>query len=416
MRTTPRAGGSYSFVRTIFEQVDDRKLVAALESPYTTGRPPSYPVRALLRAFLTKYVLSIQFNLDLVERLQTDRNLRQACGFDHQAPSSPTLSRFFKRLLAHQDLVEKCVSDVTSRMRRYLPNLGQTVAIDGTDVESWAHPDRGADQDARWGVRHCIRPSGKEVMETYFGFKLHALVCADSGVPLSFILTPANVNDGTMFVSVVDKAMGELPWLEPKYILGDRGYDYRKNYPAAVDRGITPVINIRNSKPKGSSMVYEPVAGAPVCLGGKAMKYVRTDPETGHHLFRCPAKGCKLKAEGTKAIKHCDDQVWENPADNLRIVGIIARQSKEWDRQYDKRQSVERWFNSAKHSRLLDTHRQLSMARVRLHATLSVLAWQATAIARLQAENRIQTKLTGRVGFRQMRVSARMVVRQKVAA
>ena len=229
---------------------------------------------------------------------------------------------------------------------------------------------------------------------------------ADSGVPLSAVLTPANLNDGMMFAPLLDKAMKELPWLEPEYVVADRGYDYVKNYRAAADRKMTPIIRSRNTKPKKSSSVYDPVAGAPVCLGNIPMKYVRTDPDSGHHLFRCQIQGCRLKVKGTKAIRHCDDWSWEDPADDLRVLGIVARQSPEWRKHYTKRWAVERWFRSAKHSRLLDTHRQLSMNRVRLHAALSLLAWQATALARLQAEGRVQTKVTGKAGFRQMRIGA----------
>ena len=55
------------------------------------------------------------------------------------------------------------------------------------------------------------------------------------------------------------------------------------------------------------------------------MEYVRTDPETKAHLFRCQAGGCPLKTGGTKAITHCDSEIWEQPGTNLRVLGPLPR-------------------------------------------------------------------------------------------
>ena len=42
MGTPPLTGGGYPSLSLILEGIDDRDLLAALEVPYTTGRPP-YP-------------------------------------------------------------------------------------------------------------------------------------------------------------------------------------------------------------------------------------------------------------------------------------------------------------------------------------------------------------------------------------
>ena len=113
------------------------------------------------------------------------------------------------------------------------------------------------------------------------------------------------------------------------------------------------------------------------------MEYVRTDPETGHHLFRCPTGGCHLKAKNSGAVLYCDYEVWEDPMENLRAVGIVWRGSEEWDNHYSKRMSIERIFRSLKHSRGLEGHRYRGMAKVRLLSSLSLLCFQATVLARL---------------------------------
>ena len=122
-------------------------------------------------------------------------------------------------------------------------------------------------------------------------------------------------------------------------------------------------------------------------MGGEEMEYVRTDPETKAHLFRCQAGGCPLKTGGTKAITHCDSEIWEQPGTNLRVLGPLPRFSSAWKRLYRQRMSIERVFRSLKHSRGLEGHCMRGMRKILLQATLSVLTFQATALARVKAKD-----------------------------
>ena len=71
----------------------------------------------------------------------------------------------------------------------------------------------------------------------------------------------------------------------------------------------------------------------------------------------------------------------------LRIVGLLPRCSEEWKAEYKKRMIIERYFSSDEHSRLLDTHRYLSIEKVSLHVAMSTLAYLGTALARLKADD-----------------------------
>ena len=68
-------------------------------------------------------------------------------------------------------------------------------------------------------------------------------------------------------------------------------------------------------------------------------------------------------------------------------MGLLPRCSAEWKAEYKKRPIIERYFSSGKHSRLLDTHRHLSMIKVSLHVAMSMLAYLATALAHLKADD-----------------------------
>ena len=64
----------------------------------------------------------------------------------------------------------------------------------------------------------------------------------------------------------------------------------------------------------------------------------------------------------------------------LRKLGRTARASQDFKNLYDQRQTIERFFGSAKHSRLLDQHQYRGMSKIRLHVALSMLTYTATML------------------------------------
>ena len=266
-----------------------------------------------------------------------------------------------------------------------LAPMDAIVAVDSTIFPSYSNPNRSvvSDPDARWGVKHSARAKegGKE---WGWGYKLHLLTDVTFGTPLALIVTPAHRGDTTVLPLLVRKALESHPWLNITHLVADRGYDSAANHRFLVDRDITPVIHIRSSSNGGLHQGIYTTMGAPTCLGKLEMEYVRTDLETGHHLFRCPLEGCHLIEKGTKPLRHCDHEVWEDPMVNLRVVGTMSRLSPEWKRIYRLRMGIERTFRFLKHSRGLEQHCARGMKKILLQATLSVLTYQATIMARLR--------------------------------
>ena len=298
----PKSG--YGFLAAILDGVDDGPLLDVLQAYRWTGRR-GYPIKAMLRACLAKFVLKIRYNNQLLERLRGSRHLREVCGFGEEVPSESALSRFTDRLADHQDLLEQCLVSITEELRHLvptvkrrkgkqdwpLPPLGAVLAMDSTLFETFSNPNRKvvSDPDARWGLKHSAKAKdGKEVYG--FGYKMHLVSDATHGVPLSFIVTPANENDSIHLPDVLRKTMAAYPWMEPGCLLADRGYDSLENHRYLVGLGIIPVIHIR--KPTAHDGLYDGIytsEGQPTCMGQQPMEYVRTDPETGAHLFRCQA-------------------------------------------------------------------------------------------------------------------------------
>ena len=394
--------GGYGFLFAILDGLDDKPLVQTLQAYRPTGRP-GYPLRVMLRAYLVKFILNIRYNNQLLERLRGSRKLREVCGFGDDIPSESALSRFVNRLSYHQGLLEQCLVNVTEELRELvptvkrqegrqdqpLPPLGAVLAVDSTLFETFSNPNRKvvSDPDARWGLKHGARVKDGD-KEWGFGYKMHLISDATHGLPLGFTITPANKSDSTELRPALRKTLAAYPWLEPGSLLADRGYDSLVNHQFLVRLGLVPVIHIR--KPTAQDGLYDGIytaEGKPTCLGQQAMDYIRTDPETGAHLFRCPGTGCPLKKEGTKAIVHCDTEIWEEADANLRVLGPLPRFTEAWKRLYRLRMSIERIFRSLKHSRGLEGHCARGLRKITLQATLSVLTFQMTALARLRAKD-----------------------------
>ena len=395
----PQAAKSgYALLSSILDGIEDDELLHALQLTRPTGRP-GYPFRSMWRAWLCKYILRVRYNVELTDRLRGSSKLREICGFGGAVPSESTFCRFFSRLTYFQALVEQCVVAVTDQLGLKLPDLGKIVAVDSTAVETYENPNRKTargepcgDTDARWGVKHSSKTKEGQT-EYFFGYKVHTIADVIHGIPLGFVMTPGNEGDTRLLPELVRKAQQTHGWLRPDYLLADRGYDSTRNHLFLMDQDITPVIHMtRPSHTELHQGIYDD-KGSPTCLGKSSMEYVRTDPETGHHLFQCPTGGCKMKQRGTKATRHCDTEVWEDPAEQPRIVGVLPRASPLWKSLYKKRWGIERIFRSLKHSRNLDQHCFRGLRKNLLHATLSMLTYSATVLGRLTAGDERRMRL-----------------------
>ena len=340
------------------------------------------------RAVLTKYLLGLRYYRELSEMLRSNNTIRYLCGFGESTPNNSSICRFFKRLTSHLDLVEQAihrlVEQIAEAVRDYPdhngPPVGHALAIDSTDIEAWVDVQRKpyGDPVAKWGIR--TNPDALDGKEFFYGYKLHLVCDANYGVPLTWEVLPANRNDSPTLPGLVDQIASFYPDLKTRYLMADKGYDALSNYEHLDGHRIIPVIPLRDTDKEG----FYDSKGRPLCFGGKPMEYVRTDAKKGH-LFRCRKRGCRLKNR-TGMTRYCDIEYHEPlEGDALRKVGRLVRTTKRWKRRYKQRTTVERAFRSLKHSRLLNQHRFLGLTKMRLHASLSILAYCATMLARIQA-------------------------------
>ena len=353
---------------------------------YRWNARPGYPLSALWRSYVASFHLNLPHTNALIRRLQDDADLRSLCGFEGRLPHRSAFNRFIQRLSYHPDLVESALASVTNKLRELLPDLGETVAVDGTTVRTHSNPNRRriSDPEASWTAKNSARAKagGKE---WHFGYKSHAVADAKYGVPLGQIVTTASRSDSPELPMVIEHTKALLPWFKPKVTIADRGYDAQSNHEYLHRRGIIPIIHIR--KPVAADGLYDGAytkGGVPVCVGQVPMEYVGSDPKRGR-LYRCRSEGCHLKESFKGGSLHCRDGVWEDPSKNLRLFGVIRRDSPRWKALYRQRQAIERVFKSMKESRRLERHCVRGLRQIRLHVLMSTLAFQATALVRVLA-------------------------------
>ena len=314
----------------------------------------TYPVEALWRATLCKYLLGIRYNTDLATRLRSDAGLRRACGFldadgsgGVRTPVGTTIGQFFNRLALRRDLVDAAGLAVVDRLADAIdeakaqgdPRAGRVMVIGSTDVATYSDVAMGeyGDLEAAWGRRErertALRPSltrkGAET-ESFFGYRLHLICDAHWGFPLAHLVLAANESRSAALPRLVDQMIEEHPWLVPEYLVGNRDYDVLQNYAHLDQRGIIPIIPLRELR-----------------------------------------RGEREQGRSVDDIRRF-----------LREVGRVPRDGELWRELYAKQATVYRLFADLKRHRMLGEHNYRGATKVGLHTTLSVLTYTATMLAR----------------------------------
>jgi hypothetical protein len=168
------------------------------------------------------------------------------CGFDpargeKAVPPAWVYSRFLKKLMARQNLLEAMFNRLVEELAKQLPDFGRILAIDGKALASFVRgrkrqatkvkPDGRRELDADWGQKtlRVEREDGStwEKVVRWFGFKLHLVVDAIYELPVAFKVTRASASEIKQGHRLIDQMAEQAPAILKRceYWLGDRGYD-----------------------------------------------------------------------------------------------------------------------------------------------------------------------------------------------
>jgi len=337
-------------------------LIADLEATRWTGRP-GYPMRTMVGMALVKSLYLLPTWTRAVALVREHRALADAIG---GAPSIDSCYRFSRKLREHKAVLDTAIAQVLMSLREQLPEFGQNVAIDGSDLPAYANGqrfvskggkrrERFSDPDASWGHRSAIstRKGGG-----YYGYKIHAAVDVKYGVPVAWTTRTAKDAEVPVVTTLLDAMRGN--GFAPATCAMDKGYDACAIYAECESRGIRPIVPLR--------LTGKVVAGEhlpPACDHG-TWTFAGSDARRGAAKYRCPSGECSPASVWIKAD---------------RLHTLIPRGTERWKALYKGRAAVEREFGTLKHRWALLPLRVRRIERVALHVDLTVLARLACALA-----------------------------------
>ncbi len=277
------------------------QLVAELAATRWTGRP-GYPIRVMVGMALAKSLYALPTWTRTVDLAREHAALRIALGCPDAAtvPSVHACYRFAAKLRAFKPRLDACVDRVTAALHEQLPELGATVAIDASDMPAYANgqrylykggPERKrySDPDASWGHRSAVstRASG-----SFYGYKLHQIVCADTGLPLAWRVETARAQESTFAVPLLESARER--GFRAEIAVMDMGYDHTPVYDGFEARDCHPSRGAvaspgRGGRP-GTRRARRSARGSPPGRGGAGRPPGRTRAgSAGRTLAPCSA-------------------------------------------------------------------------------------------------------------------------------
>ena len=131
--------------------------------------------------------------------------------------------------------------------------MGREVAIDASDMPAYANgqryiynggPERQtySDPDASWGHRSAVstRKGGG-----FYGYRIHAAVCAVTGLPLAWRVETARSHESMHVASLLDAVTAR--GFSPVTVAMDMGYDNSRVYAECAECDVVPIIPLRRN-------------------------------------------------------------------------------------------------------------------------------------------------------------------------
>jgi Transposase DDE domain len=174
----------------------------------------------------------------------SDKKLLKLLGYK----SEPDKSIFSK---VRKEVGEEKIGKVAELiiLEIYRGRFISAVAIDSTFIPYWFEKDT----DAAWGhvtlprkEKEVLGEGKKDVKKKILkkGYKLHVIYDVETGIPLYWIVLPANVHDKDAFKTLFDYVKAHFKFAHNAKFLADSAYDSSDVRFVLRESGITPVIAV----------------------------------------------------------------------------------------------------------------------------------------------------------------------------
>jgi hypothetical protein len=368
---------SLATVRRFFALLPDGKLLEALRQHRGRGRNDC-PVHVLWRIHVARYLLRHVTMEACLAELDRNPALRKVVGIEPgmKIPQPWNMSRFLEVLGSPQHLavLKEMFVELTRRLAGAVPDLGQHLAGDSAALNARADKDGkgSALPQPEGGRKEYTDDSGKvtAVLE-WFGYKFHLLVDVKHEVILDYLTTPATTADSTVLPQLLANVQQVLPRSayptrkgegRIKTLAYDKAADNQNTHQLLAQACIKPLIEIRSLWKNqteellpghdGNSNVVHDEAGTLYCYDKVSavpckhkMAYLGHEKSRGTLKYRCPARHEGWTCPSDKRCNGCSTYgktVRVKCELDLRRFPPIPRATKEFERRYNGRTSVER--------------------------------------------------------------------------
>lgn len=154
-----------------------------------------------------------------------------------------TLSRAFGNI--SEDFLKSLFHKLVIKLHDKGVVTGRFLVVDATHIYAYFNTRKDTNKHpvvgAAWGEHHG----------SFYGYKVHILIDADSEMPIAMILSPGNDHDSQHFVPLLEEFEANYDFDEIIALLADGAYDQKDFRGTVVEKtgGIfLPVCNPRNSK------------------------------------------------------------------------------------------------------------------------------------------------------------------------
>jgi len=404
-------------IEQVLDALPDEKLIEALETGSSEGRPPRHSAQALWRVLLGTLLLGHRYMAQMLRDLKRNDRLRRLCGlgFPDDVPHDYEMSRFVKRLVKQQELLDGVFQELVRLVQTELPDFGKQLAQDGTHLRTNARgkhdPAESADPEATYGVK--AKPGTRKDGSTYerafvwFGYKLHLLVDTEHELPVAYTVTSASEDEAKQIIPCMQQAEKTLApradgseaepvrFFEDVPVAADKGYDDTEIYQRLHEEfGAKPVIDMRHATADVGT-VYDRDRNTRVRNDEAGvfhnLRFLGYEKDREALKYGCPCDGAGpcpfFGARCNKATGGPGLTLRQKLSDNFRYYTAIPRESKKWQREYDRRTAVERVNGRLKQVLDLEYTGLRGKAKVTLRACCGLIVMLGHAVATLRAKH-----------------------------
>jgi transposase, IS5 family len=253
------------FLRRLRDLLDWEKLTEDLGDCYKGGAEfgpipyhPAVPFKMLLLSFL--YNLSERQTEEFANENMPARYFLGLAG-SQSAPDHSTLTVFKRRIIHREgaEAFEARLQGIVRLAKEKGISFGQIQVVDAThtvaevDVKKDDERQKGGqgprDGDASWGSkgRKTVRTSDGNIVKvnkSFYGYKAHLSLNAESEIITAVVVTPGNKPDGQQFPELLRK--DEQAGIEARVYSGDKAYDDGDNHELLFCRGKSSALRLNH--------------------------------------------------------------------------------------------------------------------------------------------------------------------------